>query len=154
MATFLTRVLTLPRVQLPARPETLNGYGLTIVARAFERGCDGVNGEVCLIYDQTVGEFYLLTSWTLSDWSSRTPADQALFQSDEIRVEADFDGVPIDLVQWVFEIIDDVAYKTVSFQFPGWLDGSHVLDVKFIDDSQDYLWTVRGKLLLRGTGYH
>jgi len=154
MATFLTRALTLPRVQLPARPETLNGYGLTIVARAFEGGCDGVNGEVCLIYDQTVDEFYLLTSWTLSDWSSRTPADQELFQSDQIRVEADFDGVPIDLVQWAFEITDDVAYKTVSFQFPGWLDGFHELDVKFIDDSQDYLWTVRGKLSLRGVGYH
>jgi S-layer family protein len=154
MATFLTRALNLPRMEIPARPVTPSGYGLTIVARAAERGCDGVNGEVCLIYDQTLGEFYLLTSWTLSDWSSASASDQALFQSDQVRLEATFDGVPIDLVQWPFEIIDNVAYKTVSFQFPRWLDGSHVLDVIFIDDSQEYVWTVRGKLSLRGSGYH
>ena len=154
MATFLTRALNLPRMELPARPVTLDGYGLTIIERAADRGCDGDNGEVCLIYDQTVGEFYLLTSWTLSGWSSASASDQALFQSDQVRLEATFDGVPIDLVQWPFEIIDNVAYKTVSFQFPRWLDGSHVLDVIFIDDSQDYVWTVRGKLSLRGSGYH
>ncbi|MEA2000413.1 MAG: hypothetical protein U9N84_00790 [Actinomycetota bacterium] len=95
----------------------------------------------------------MLTGWFVEDWSSYTTAERKALQSEKLRLEATFDGVAIDLVVWPFEIVNDTAFKIYSFQFPGWLQNSHVLEVDFIDDTENYVWTIRDNLTTNGSGY-
>ncbi|MEA2000550.1 MAG: S-layer homology domain-containing protein [Actinomycetota bacterium] len=151
MATFLTRALELPVREVPIRLATVNGTDLEVIQSSS--GCTGSDGEVCTISRSVNGEFYLLTGWISEDWSSMTPAEQSAFQTAKFRIEATFDGVPIDLVAWPFEVVDDMGIKTYSYQFPDWLQGSHILEVRFVDDTENFVWTIRDTLTTYGDGY-
>jgi hypothetical protein len=153
MATFLTRALDLTVRNVPPRLETTNGADLDVISAAEMRGCTGRDGEVCTISNNLNGQFYLETGWFTEDWSAETAAQKAAFRSNRVRVEAAFDGVPIELVEWPFEVVDNVAFKTYSFQFPAWLQGSHVLEIDYIDDTDGYRWTLRDNLSTHGSGY-
>jgi len=158
MATFLARALNLPQVAVPSRPTTTAGSDLTLIQRvdlcaALAPGRLGVNGTVCEGGASFDGEIYALTGWTMEDWSSRSAAEKATFQSNQVRLEGAFDGLSIDLITIPFQVVDDIAYKNYSFQFPTWLQGDHVFDVVFIDEDADYVWTIRTNLMTFGDGY-
>ncbi len=153
MATFLTRALDLPVRTVPPRLETISGTDLAVIALADMVGCSGADGEMCNISGSANGQFYLMSGWFVDGWSSLPAAEKTEFQSSKVRLEATFDGLPIDLLEWPFEVIDDTAFKTYSFQFPGWLEGNHVLEVSFIDEFEDYLWIIRDDLSTFGSGY-
>ncbi|MGD2051348.1 MAG: hypothetical protein PVI35_02635 [Acidimicrobiia bacterium] len=144
MATFLTRALDLHVRATTDRPATLTGTDLEIVPRAEAAGCTGLDGEVCRVsVNNVAGEFFLLTGWFTDHWSSLPQAVKNDFLSTGVRVEATFDGVPLRLVQWPLEVIDDNAEKLYSFQFPDWLSDVHTLEVTFIDRPNDNESTVR-----------
>ncbi|MCP3974228.1 MAG: hypothetical protein GY720_07020 [bacterium] len=153
MATFLRRALHLPLRDLPPRPETTDGQHLSLIDLARRVGCSRTNGEVCTLSNHPTNEFHVSTGWFAEEWSSKTSAEKAAFQSNKVRVEATFDGQPLNLVAWPFEVVDDVGFKTYTFQFPEWLDGDHLLELRFIDETDGYRWTVRSNLSTSGDGY-
>ena len=158
MATFLARALKLPQDNIPPRPATMVGTDLNILQRVdicADRapGPLGVNGDVCESGGGITGDRYLLTGWTMENWSSRSAGEKTAFQSDQVRLDATFDGGAFDLVTRPFEVIDDVAYKYYSFQIPTWLKGDHLIEAVYVDETANYLWTVRLTLTGSGEGY-
>lgn len=153
MASFLTRALSLPVRKVPARQASLNGVDLEVFAVANGAGCTLRDGETCIISQNVKGEFHIFTGWLADNWSTMTASERANFESNKLRVVARFDGVPIGLVAWEIEVIADTAYKTYSFQFPSWLVGNHILEIDYIDDTENYLWTVHDNLTTSGGGY-
>ena len=153
MATFIARALELSSPAVPERPIDSNGTYLNVFSDAGTHGCDHSPGEVCRLSYHVSGEFYIATGWYTEDWSSIPPAGQASFKSDSLRVEAYFDGMPLDLYYWGFEVVDDVADKWWSFVFPDWLSGSHQLEVMLIDEDYGYVWTADVSLTGDGPGY-
>ncbi|MCP3997618.1 MAG: hypothetical protein GY722_21545 [bacterium] len=144
MATFMARALDLRIRETTSRPATTIGTDLELISRAEAGRCSGVSESICETTAYNVrGEFYILTGWFAEDWSSTSQAEQRSFTSSAVRLEASFDGVPIDLVQWPLEVVDDTAHKVYTFQFPDWLTDVHRLDVRFLDETIDYIWTVR-----------
>ena len=153
MASFLTRALSLPVRTVPERQATLNGVDLEVFVVANGAGCTLQDGETCNISQMVTGEFHIFTGWFAENWSMLTASERADFASNKLRLVARFDGVPIGLVAWELEVIEDIAYKTYSFQFPSWLVGSHVLEIDYIDDAENYLWTLHDTLTTNGGGY-
>ena len=153
MAAFLTRALELPIIQVPDRPETLEGFDLNVVAAAEDEGCTGEEDEICNISQSPDGEFFLFTGWAVDNWATALDEDKDALESGDLHLEASFDGVPITLVEYPFEVIDDTGLRLYSFQFPAWLDGTHVLEVFFIDDRGSASSTIRDTLTTSGGGY-
>jgi hypothetical protein len=153
MAAFLARALQLHRDDVPDRPQTTNGTNLDLIPTANAIGCSKDHGAVCVMNHNLNGEFFMLTGWVSSDWSSLSASQRADFQSNKVRLEATFDGVAIGIVEWPFEVVDDTGFKTYTFQFPAWLDGAHVLEVAYIDEIAGYRWTIRDNLTVNGGGY-
>jgi len=153
MAAFLTRALELPIIQVPDRTHTLEGVDINVVAAAEAEGCSGEEDEICNINQSPNGEFFLLTGWAVDNWSTALEEDKDALESGDLRLEAAFDGVPLTLVEYPFEVIDDTGLRVYSFQFPAWLDGTHVLEVFFIDDRGPASSTIRDTLTTNGEGY-
>ena len=153
MATFLARALELNRPVVPERPIETEGTYLNVWGDAGDRGCTHESGERCMLSYDVSGEFFFATGWFAENWSQWSAADQEAFRAYAVRVEASLDGIPLDLYDWGFEVVDDVASKWWSHVFPDWLDGAHTLEVYLIDDDFDYLWTAVVSLRGDGPGY-
>jgi len=153
MATFLARALGLKQRTVPERPITSGGTYLNIYADAAGH-CSRVDGERCPMQYDVSGEFFIGTGWYVSDWSDLPASEQRSFRSSAVRVEADFNGQPVALVDWGFQVDDDdVASKFYSFVFPDWLKGDHHLELYLVDQSDGFLWTADVELTVDGTGY-
>ena len=116
-------------------------------------GCSGEDNEVCVVGIAPIGEFFMLTGWFQDDWNSQPSSVRNNFLSNSVRLEAEFDGVPIELVDFGVEVINNTAFKTYTFQFPDWLQSDHILEVEYIDDGDGYKWTIRANLFTSGGGY-
>ncbi len=144
MATFLARALGLDIRATTSRPTTTSGTHLNILAKAAAAGCSPTSGEPCgtAVHD-VAGAFYLLSGWYAEDWSTLSQTERSSFDSPGVRLEATLDGIPLHLFERPLEIIDDTAHKLYSFQFPDWLAGVYILDATFVDEANQYTWTVR-----------
>jgi len=153
MATFLARALKLPQDTIPERPTTVEGFNLDIRNKAADAGCTRANGEICEITHTVSGDFYLHTGVVKGNWYYLTEAQQLDFRSDKVRIDVTFDGKPLDLTTIPFIWRDTSGYKYWTFQFPTWLDGTHLLEIQYIDETTNYVWTIRDTLVTTGPGY-
>ncbi len=153
MATFLARALKLIQDDIPERPTTTDGFNLDVRDKAADAGCTRANGEICEITQTVSGEFYLNTGVVKGNWYYLTEAQQVDFRSDKVRIDVTFDGKPLDLTTIPFIWRDTSGYKYWTFQFPAWLDGTHVLEIQYIDETTNYVWTIRDTLVTTGPGY-
>jgi len=153
MATFIARALGLATPAVPERPFDSDGTYLNVYRDAGNHGCSYEDGETCHFSYNVSGEFYIATGWFVEDWSTLPSAVQTAFRSSATRVELTFDGIPLTLHDWGFEVEGDIASKWWSYVFPDWLDGSHNIEVMLIDDNYDYLWTADVTVTGDGPGY-
>jgi hypothetical protein len=153
MATFLARALKLIQDDIPERPPTTDGFNLDVRDKAADAGCTRANGEICEITQTVTGEFYLHTGVVEGNWYYLTEAQQIDFRSDKVRIDVTFDGKPLDLITIPFISQGASGYKYWTFQFPAWLDGTHVLEIQYIDETTNYVWIIRDTLITTGPGY-
>lgn len=135
MATFLTRVSDeLSTMDPPDRTDTTLGDRLNLLDIAASQGCevaldeergrDGVTDECDA--STTVGSgdvFYVAHGWSMSEWSTRTSAEQQEFESQSTRFDLFLNGLQLALFESFF-VEDDEARDQFRFQFHGNLEST------------------------------
>lgn len=132
MATFLTRVSDeLSTMDPPDRTDTTLGSKLNLLDIAASQGCgavlleqDGVTDECDASATVSSGDvFYVEHGWFLTEWSSRTSAEQQEFVSDSTRFDLHLNGLQLALFESFF-VHDDEAHDEFRFQFHGNLEST------------------------------
>lgn len=135
MATFLTRVSDdISTMDPPDRTDTTLGDRLNLLDIAASQGCevaldeergrDGVTDECDA--STTVGSgdvFYVAHGWSMSEWSTRTSAEQQEFESQSTRFDLFLNGLQLALFESFF-VEDDEARDQFRFQFHGNLEST------------------------------
>jgi hypothetical protein len=130
MATFLTRVMDeLSPMAPPDRTDTALGSQLDLISIAASQGCDvaldeergrdGITDECDATATVGSGDvFYVEHGWVLTEWSTRSSAEQQEFMSDSTRFDLSINGLDLALFESFF-VHDDDAHNAFSFQFHG-----------------------------------
>jgi hypothetical protein len=144
MAAFLTRGIPYERPIVPPRPATTNGPLLDTFSPFDTKSgwCDGLNGEVCqTTVTLNQGEFHLFEYWFADGWSALPTGLKQAFLSDLVRVEAYLNGARLSVVATTM-LDADTQFKDFTFQFPGWLTGTHTVTVVYFDETRAYRSTI------------
>ena len=136
MAAFLSRALKYELPLIADRDSTIDGILIDVSDEFVAAGCDipetWTTCSVALTVPQ--GKFHVWEYWWLDDWSIRTAAEKADFLSDDVRTEVYFNGARLDTFE-INQLEQDSMFKDTTFQFYEWLEGTHTLQIIYVDDA-------------------